>query len=58
MRLFLDTEFNEFKGPLISMALFPEDRGLARLRLDSMAISPNGDIRDQIRAAIAMVKGR
>jgi hypothetical protein len=24
MRLFLDTEFNEFKGPLISMALFPE----------------------------------
>jgi hypothetical protein len=26
MRLFLDTEFNEFKGPLISMALFPEDR--------------------------------
>ena len=26
MRLFLDTEFNEFQGPLISMALFPEDR--------------------------------
>ena len=25
MRLFLDTEFNEFKGPLISMALVPED---------------------------------
>ena len=24
MRLFLDTEFNEFKGPLISMALVPE----------------------------------
>lgn len=29
MRLFLDTEFNEFKGPLISMALFPEDRNRA-----------------------------
>ena len=26
MRLFLDTEFNEFKGPLISMALVPEAR--------------------------------
>lgn len=25
MRLFLDTEFNEFNGPLISMALVPED---------------------------------
>ncbi len=24
MRLFLDTEFNEFRGPLISMALVPE----------------------------------
>ncbi len=29
MRLFLDTEFNEFKGPLISMALLPEDRSRA-----------------------------
>jgi hypothetical protein len=28
MRLFIDTEFNEFKGPLISMALFPEDRNI------------------------------
>lgn len=28
MRLFLDTEFNEFKGPLISMALVPEVRCL------------------------------
>ena len=28
MRLFLDTEFNEFQGPLISMALFPEHRSI------------------------------
>lgn len=28
MRLFLDTEFNEFKGPLISMALVPEARSI------------------------------
>jgi hypothetical protein len=28
MRLFLDTEFNEFQGPLISMALFPEVRSV------------------------------
>ena len=28
MRLFLDTEFNDFKGPLISMALVPEVRSI------------------------------
>ena len=28
MRLFLDTEFNEFQGPLISMALVPEARSI------------------------------
>jgi hypothetical protein len=30
MRLFLDTEFNEFLGPLISMALVPESHNHAR----------------------------
>lgn len=54
MRLFLDTEFNEFLGPVISMALVPEVRSIPPFYESSGCENPGPWVAEHVMPIIGM----